>query len=169
MRVISGAVVATVVAAGALIVATSGGAQAPGATALTVFEDVAHGSEQFVDNVPRSPSANPDSRRFRLSAGDAIAVRAPLLNGRRGTRIGTLYAHATVASGARFENAVLLVHGTLNLAGGQISIAGSIRDQLSNRVAVVGGTGAYRGARGHLTSTDLDGGKAARDVIELLP
>jgi hypothetical protein len=154
---------------GATALASSGSAQTPGARTLRIFEDAAHGFEPLIDNAPKSPSANPGSRRFRLSAGDELVVRTPILDRRGGMRLGTAYAHATIVAGHRFQDAVFLVHGVFKLADGQIAFTGVIRDQRLNTEAVIGGTGAYEGARGSVRSTDVDGGTGAQDEIHLLP
>jgi hypothetical protein len=154
---------------GATALASSGSAQTPGARTLRLFEDAAHGSEPLIDNAPKSPSADPGSQRFRLSAGDELVVRTPMLGRKGGKRLGTLYAHATIVAGHRFQDAVLLVRGVFKLADGQIAFTGVIKDQRLNTEAVIGGTGAYEGARGSVTTTDVDDGAGAQDEIHLLP
>lgn len=168
MRTMLGVPVLAVIV-GATALASSGSAQTPSGRTLMLFEDAAHGSEQLIDNAPKSPSGNPGSRRFRLSAGDELAVRTPILDRKGGRRLGTLYAQAVVVGGSRFRNAVFLVHGVFKLAEGQIAFTGVIKDQRLNNEAVIGGTGAYTGARGDLTTTDVDGGAGAQDEVRLRP
>lgn len=168
MRMMLGATALAAIGA-ATALAASGSAQTPGGRTLTFFEDAAHGSEALIDNAPKSPSANPGSRRFRLSAGDELVVRTPILDRKGGKRLGTLYAQASVVGGSRFQNAVFLVHGVLKLADGQLAFTGAIKDQRLNTEAVIGGTGAYDGARGTIISTDVDGGSGAQDEVRLLP
>jgi len=154
---------------GATALASSGSAQQPGGRTLAFFGDAAHGSERLIDNAPKSPSPNPGSRRFRLSAGDELLVRTPILDRKGGKRLGTLYAQASVVAGSRFQDAVFLVHGVIKLADGQIAFTGVIKDQRLNNEAVIGGTGAYTGARGSIISTDVDGGAGEQDEVRLLP
>jgi hypothetical protein len=143
------------VSAGAL--AASGGAQPADVTTLTLFQDVTHESNSFVDNAPKSPSANPGSRRFRLSAGDELIAKTPILDRRGGKRIGTLYARAQVVSGTSFEKAVLGAEAVLVLGDDSIVFAG-LGGSSQRPFAITGGTGAYEGAGGSATETEKDGG-----------
>lgn len=153
------------VAAVGLAVA-NGSAQTTAASTLTLFEDVAHENDSLVDNAPKSPSENPDSRRFRLSPGDELIGRTPVLDRRGGKRVGTLYAQAAVVSGKKFENAVLQAHVVLALSDGSIVLAGLVGGS-QRPFAVLGGTGAYEGARGSSTEKDTNGGSEV--TIHLLP
>jgi len=150
----------------AATVAASGGAQTSGERTITVFEDVAHESSALVDNAPRSPSRNPDSRRFRLSAGDEHVARTPLLDGKGGARLGTSYAHAVVVGGKRFTSARLQADVILTLRDGTIALTG-VAGAAQQPFAVIGGTGAYAGARGTATERETEGG--AELEIRLLP
>src|SRR5215218_4254268 len=134
----------------AAAVATTGSAQSTDARTLTLFQDVAHESHSLVDNAPRSPARSPDSRRFRLSVGDELVARTPVLDRSGGTRTGTLYAHAAVVSGRTFQTAMLQAHAVLVLGDGAIVLAG-LAGESEQPFAVVGGTGAYEGARGSAT------------------
>jgi hypothetical protein len=149
-----------------IAVAATGSAQTTGGRTVTLFENVARERSALVDNAPKSPSRNPESRRFQLSAGDELVNRTPVLDRKRGARIGTLYAHAVVVNGRTFERASLqanivpaLRHGTIALAG----IVGATQRPL----AVVGGTGTYEGARG--SATEKETGSGAELTIRLLP
>ena len=153
-------------AAVAAAAATSGSAQTTGVRPLTLFQDVAHESDTLVDNAPRSPAKSPESRRFRLSAGDELVARTPVLDRRGGKRTGTLYAHAAVVSGTRFENAQLQAQAVLALGDGSIVFTG-LAGPSERPFAVVGGTGAYEGARGSATEKETNNG--AELTIRLLP
>ena len=153
---------AAVAVTGFLVAGSS--AQSTGRT-LTLFQDVAHEDNAFIDNAPKSPSKNPDSRGFRLSAGDNLIARTPILDGRGGKHVGTLYAQAAVVQGKRFENAVLQAQATLVLADGTIVFAG-LAGAADRPFAVIGGTGAYDGARGTATEKETSGG--AELAIHLL-
>ena len=156
---------AAAIAAAAIGTAT-GGAQTGAGRSLTVFEDVAHESSTFIDNAPRSPVRNPESRRFRLSMGDEHASRTPLLERKGGARIGTSYARAAVVKGRRFESATLQADVVLSLRDGTIVLAG-LAGSSQRPFAVVGGTGAYEGARGSATEKETDAG--AELTIRLIP
>jgi hypothetical protein len=138
-------------------VAATGSAQSEKTKTLTLFEDVAHESSALVDNPPRSPARNPDSRRFRLSAGDELVGRAPLLDRRGGSRVGRSYIHGVVVGGRRFENATLQAQVTLALRDGTIALTG-LAGSGQRPFAVVGGTGAYEGARGSATEKETRAG-----------
>jgi hypothetical protein len=155
---------AALVAAGAL--AAGGSAQPDQGRTLTLFEDVPHEFSALVDNAPRSPAKSPDSRRFRLSPGDELVGRAPLLERRHGRRVGTSYVHAAVVSGRRFEKATLQADVLLALHDGTLALAG-LAGSRQRPFAVVGGTGAYQGAAGSATEREVAGG--AELTIRLEP
>jgi hypothetical protein len=151
-----------------VVLAASGGAQTPGAHTLTFLDDTSHATQNFVDSAPKSPVRNPQSRRFRLSTGDTLYVHSPILDHAGGTRIGTAYSQFTVVSGNGFANAVFRGHGAFKLRDGQIAADGILRPaNATNTVAVQGGTGAYEGARGSLTFTQVSNG--SQDSFHLLP
>ncbi|MGH2966847.1 MAG: hypothetical protein ACRDMH_15890 [Solirubrobacterales bacterium] len=152
-----------------IALADGGHAGASVGQTLTFFGDASHESDTLIDNPPKSPSPNPGSRRFRLSVGDQLVVRTPLLDHRGGTRIGTLYAEGAIVNGNRFANAVIHVDGVAKFGDDQLTIDGIIRDQKLNTVAVTGGTGAYEGARGSVTEMDVSGGQGSKDTVHLLP
>lgn len=158
------AAVAAVTVAG--VVAATGSAQTDPGRTLTLFEDVARESNAFVDNAPHSPARTPGSRRFRLSVGDELVARTPVLDRKGGARIGTSYAHAVVVKGRRFETASLQADVVLALRDGTIAVTG-LAGAAQRPFAVIGGTGAYEGARGSATEKETDAG--AELTIRLLP
>src|SRR4051812_23862224 len=154
--------------AATVVLAASGGAQTPGGHTLTFLDDTSHATQGFVDSAPKSPVRNPQSRRFRLSTGDTLYVRSPILDRAGGTRIGTAYSQFTVVSGTSFANAVFRGHGAFKLRDGQVAVDGVLRPaNATNTVAVLGGTGAYEGARGSLTFTQVSNG--SQDTFHMLP
>ena len=79
---------------------TAGGtAQASAGRTFTVFEDTTNETNAFVDNAPESPSDDPESPSFRLSTGDELTGRTPILDHRGGQRIGRLSFHGVVVKG----------------------------------------------------------------------
>jgi len=148
------------------IAVASGSAQTAGGRTLTLFENVANESNSLVDNAPKSPAKNPDSASFRLSRGDELVGRTPLLDHKGGTRVGTSYFQATVAKGRKFEGAVLQAQVVLALRDGNLVLEG-LAGSTDNPLAVVGGTGAYEGARGQTTEKETDHGAVL--TIQLLP
>ncbi len=153
-------------AALAIVVAASGGAQTPAGRTLTLFQNTAAESNTFVDNAPKSPAKSPDDSHFRLSPGDALIARTPVLDHRGGKRIGTRYANVAVVGGSKFENATLQGQLILKLGHDNIVLAG-LAGVARSPLAVIGGTGAYEGARGSATETELNNG--ARLTLRLLP
>lgn len=151
----------------AIAVAVTGGAEATGERTITLFQDVAQESSALIDNAPKSPTKNPESRRFRLSMGDELVARTPVLDRAGGGRRGTLYGHAVVVRGKRFEKATFEVQAVLALGDGTITLAGLAGDATNRPIAVTGGTGAYDGARG--TATEKETGSGAELAIRLVP
>jgi hypothetical protein len=152
--------------AGMTVVAATGSAQTPGGRTVTLFESVGREQSTLVDNAPRSPAKDPESPRFRLSAGDELVNRTPILDRDGGARIGTSYAHGVVVNGRSFENASLQVNVVLALRDGTIALTGLV-GATQRPLAVVGGTGAYDGARG--SATEKETGDGAALTIRLLP
>jgi allene oxide cyclase-like protein len=154
--------------AATVVLAAPGGAQSSGARTLTFLDDTAHARQAFIDNAPKSPTENPQSPRFRLSTGDMLYLHSPILDHENGTRIGTAYSQFTVVRGNSFANAVFRGHGTFRLHHGQIAADGVfVVAKATKTIAVLGGTGAYEGARGSMTFTDVEGG--SQDTFHLLP
>lgn len=166
LSLLAGALAAAV--AVAVVLAAAGGAQTPGGRTLIFLDDTNHATQAFVDTAPKSPVRNPQSAGFRLSTGDTLHVRSPLLDGAHGKRIGTGYSQFTVVKGTSFANAVFRGHGAFRLHDGQIAVDGVFRvASATNTIAVLGGTGAYEGARGTLTFTEVTNG--SQDTLHLLP
>ena len=156
------------VLAATVVLAAPGGAQTPDGHTLTFLDDTNHATQGFIDNAPKSPVRNPQSRRFRLSTGDTLYVHSAILDRAGGTRIGTAYSQFTVVSGNTFANAVFRGHGAFKLRDGQIAADGLLRPaHTTNTVAVLGGTGVYEGARGSLSFTQVQSG--SQNTFHQLP
>src|SRR5204862_7228133 len=96
------------------------------------------------------------------------ATAAPIPHATTSNRIRTSYSQSTVVSGNSFGSAWFKGHGAFQLHDGQIVVDGITKAApTSNTVAVVGGTGAYKGARGSMTFTETTNG--SQDIIHLLP
>lgn len=156
--IMAGAAVAALVAAGVL--AVSGGAEAPAGQTIKVVEK--GGTEKFVDVAPRA------KRGFDASAGDAFLFSSPLFDAAN-KRVGTLDVRCDFSKGGRAARGIC--DGVFDLAGGDVLISTRLTTSGSVSGAVVGGTGAYAGARGTFTSVDRPGGDNAPsdDTITLLP
>jgi hypothetical protein len=145
-----------VVACAAVLVAVApGNAQPPGKT-ITITT----GPERFamLDVAPKGLA------RGRVSLGDQVFVSAPARTdgGARGSLTGVF----TVGNphSVRIARARGLLSGVYHLADGDIHIqaAATFDDSDEDHGAVVGGTGAYAGARGTVDSN------AHGDVIRLM-
>jgi hypothetical protein len=147
----------------AAILAAGSGAQAPAARTITLVTKEQESTGAFVDAAPRA--RNP--RRPNASAGDAFVLTETVYDAAGTTRVGTLSASCTFARATRNpERATTLCHGVYRLRDGDIVAAGLLSGSTS-RIAITGGTGAYAGARGVLTTTETRTGST--ETIELQP
>jgi len=160
IAVLAGSVVA-VLATGAVL-AASGGAQDPGGRTINlVTKDFKF---KLVDNPPRSRG-----RRAPPGAGDQLVLSATVLNP-TGARVGRLHATCAVTVGGRRGRAVC--QGIYDLADGQMHLLVAYTGSADVSGSVVGGTGAYAGARGTFVSKDRpgeSGGDPSDDTVTLLP
>ena len=140
------AVAATVIAG---ILTTSGGAQVPGEQTFKIIEG-AGGTFKFVDTAPKAK--NPRNPRF--SVGDALIFTTPLFDEAK-TRIGSVHVYCAVTVGGNnFTRASLQCNGTYVLRDGTLAASAAVIKG-NPKIAVVGGTGAYEGARGSITEREL--------------
>jgi hypothetical protein len=127
-------------------VAVSSGAQgAPPAGTLDLVSRDRESSFKFVDNAPRR----------RESAGDMAVLRGQVRRA-DGSRAGRYQVYFVAMKGGNFERRFLgQASGTVVLAGGDIVINGVVDDRRDEEsLAIIGGTGAYAGARGTLLVTE---------------
>jgi len=142
--------------AGAALTADAGSAQQAGATYT-----ITYGKTRITmhDVAPKGVG------RARVSLGDQAFLSATVR--RDGAVRGTIAAVWTVGNArpVRIDRAAGPVSGVYHLEDGDIYFQahGTFDDSDEDRGAIVGGTGAYAGARGTLDST------ASRDVLHLLP
>jgi hypothetical protein len=150
--------------------AQAGSAQAPAATTLSLYEPAAGGTFKILDNAPRSPSPNPGSKKFRFSVGDQVIFSNPVLNQKGGTRVATIYVEGTVVKGKTFSNVSVLSRVVLVFTNGdQITAQGVFSFSGADvRIAIIGGTGAYAGARGFVVSHN-NADDSSQDTLTLLP
>jgi hypothetical protein len=155
------------VAAAAAIAVPSGSAEAPGGTTLSFYEPDSQSTFKIVDIPPKTFGARPGPRS-RFSIGDTIAVSSALYDRKGGTRQGRLYASGTVVRGGTFEKAAVHVTGTYVLTdASQIAVSGFLVFSKDSTFSVVGGTGRFEGARGHIVSHSDD--NSSTDTLTLLP
>jgi hypothetical protein len=156
--ILSAALAATVIAG---ILTTSGAAQVPGERTFKIIEG-SGGTFKFIDNAPKA--RNP--RNPRLSVGDAYVFSSPLFN-EANNRIGKLHVYCVVSRGGKFARATSQCNGTYALRDGTLAANAVVRGGKAT-IAVVGGTGAYEGARGSITDRNLPRGRT-EGTVHLLP
>jgi hypothetical protein len=123
------------------VVVTAATAKSSGVTTIHLVEkDKAF---HFVDNRPLGGQNTPPS------VGDQAAFTTDLLT-RSGKHLGMLHATCTVTSGGK--HTVMTCMGTFGLKGGQLVGMATLGEAKTDRVAIVGGTGIYAGARGEAIS-----------------
>jgi allene oxide cyclase-like protein len=105
-------------------------------------------SEVYVDAGPKGESV-----------GDTVAFRETIL--RHGKKAGTISILCVATSSSTSR-----CWGTMRISGGTLDAAGDVLFAKTFSLPVVGGTGAYAGAKGELTITQLTKRKD-RYVIEL--
>ncbi len=156
------AVTATVVG---VVAVTAGHAGSPGDRTIRLVEK--GGSFTFVDN---APTGNAHSKL--ISAGDFSAGRVELDND-AGKQVGSLNIVCVATVSGEEVHARFQCNGTVNLADGTLAISALDErhaDQDVSHISVVGGTGAYEGARGSVVQTPRpNAGNITDDVIHLLP
>ena len=151
-------IIALVVAAvGAAAIPALTGAQTTGPRDVTVLMKVLGGTE-----VKHGKGA-------KLATGDSLLVRLAMFD-TSGARIGSAYTDCTnVGRKARAENAVLQCTQTYRFRDGQVVTSGVVKftalDDL--QIPIVGGSGAYRGASGHIGSGAPVEGYDSVDVLHL--
>jgi hypothetical protein len=130
------------------VVATSG-AQQPGPPtgALDLVNRQREAAFKFVDNPPLR----------KESAGDML-VLSGRLRGADGAAQGRFQAYFVATKSRNFERAFRgQASATFMLPAGDLVVEGVTADKRAqDSLAIVGGTGAYAGARGVLTATDTN-------------
>jgi hypothetical protein len=151
----------------AAAVATPVLAHSSAAGSTLTFREVDKGSRfGYVDNPPR----NKPHRRPVFSVGDQFVFASPLADA--SGKIGELRATCTITKRAPATDTGLakghpLCTGAFVLKAGTLFVNTVEVGAKTTTGAVVGGTGAYVGARGTFTSTNTKTG--SNDVVNLLP
>jgi hypothetical protein len=156
------ALVATVVG---VVAVTAGQANSPGERTIRLVEK--RGSFTFVDNQPTG-----NARTKLISAGDFSAGTVPL-DDQSGKQAGSLQIVCVATVSGKEVHATFQCNGTIRLADGTLAISALQRrhpDQDATQISVVGGTGAYQGARGSVVQTPRpSAGNITDDEIHLIP
>jgi hypothetical protein len=128
-----------------------------GARDLTVLMKIQNGTE-----VKHGKGA-------KLATGDSLLIRLAVFD-TGGARIGSAYTDCTnVGAPARAENAVFQCTQTYRFRDGQLVMSGIVKfsalDDLA--ISIVGGSGAYAGASGQVSSGEPVEGYDSVDVLHL--
>jgi hypothetical protein len=164
LKLAAPALTATLVAAVALPVLSH--AQAPGTAAsptTITFQETAP-KVVITDVPPRSKNGD------TASQGDKLVTYGALFDTAH-HRLGTISGDCTAVGPSKaIFRVALLCTVTYKVAGGQIVAAGNFALSGDATLPIVGGSGAYAGARGTVTSTVKPAkGFDDADVITLLP
>lgn len=149
-----------VVAFGGALASAQGGGQ-PGERTFSLLTQVS-GFRDF--DVPPKTKRGPNGR---VSAGDGYTASWRVLSP-SGAPTGVLHVQCVVIAPGRAP--VQQCHGTYLLRDGTIAyslIFGGSADGEDR--SIIGGTGAYEGARGSVRSRLLTGGRRTEDTFHLLP
>jgi len=154
---------ATAIVVGVVAAATSQ-AGSPGDRTIRLVE---RGSSfSYVDNPPTG-----NERTRLVSAGDFSAGTVGLYD-ERGKRAGSLYIVCVATISGKEVHEKFLCNGNVKLADGTLALS-ALNERRPDRdvdhISIVGGTGAYEGARGSMTSMSRSSGNVTDDVIHLLP
>jgi len=166
-RLLTVVVAATAATVLAVVLASSGSAQGLVERTLTFTERNNLSTFKLVDNPPRNREGVSESR-FRLSLGDMFVSATPLFDAANELRVGRIATTCTVIKRGSFDTAGFQCSTSIRLRDGTIEtqgLAGFGRNTV--RVAVIGGTQAYEGARG--TFAGSTSGSTSTEVIHLLP
>lgn len=112
--------------------------------------------------------ASVDVKRDGLRLGDRVAARGPLVDETQSERLGTAHVHCVVYRRiVDPDKGLWNCNYVLELADGDIVLQGlDPRGPGTYEMSVLGGTGAYAGASGDATFTDVDtGGDAYTDMM----
>jgi hypothetical protein len=155
------AVVAALAAVALCVAGVAGAAkQTPGITFHLIEKD---GGGNFVDNKPYAKGQHGPA-----SIGDMFVFNSALLTPAH-KHAGSLYAACTVARAGAQPSFVC--NGTFTLAGGQLELqTAMLEGSKVTHIGIVGGTGAYEGARGSITAVSRgENSPYTDDTVHLLP
>jgi hypothetical protein len=132
--------------------------------ALTTDATASTGGNHFALQMRQESDTNVDLGTPGFSVGDEDLGSGPLL--RSGRNIG--WADVSCTNAALTETLDQICEFVLHLGSSQIVASGSVRAGENGpgpfTLAITGGTGSYRGARGEITVTPADGPSVPIDV-----
>jgi hypothetical protein len=165
MKVLAAAV-ATGGAVAAVAVASAGG-QAPLGRTIVLLEQPKGAEFAFVDNPPHT-KATKRGEPLHVSGGDLEAFSATVTD-QQGAALGFVAGQCTIGHRGNSTKHRESCTAAFRLKDGIITVATALAGDTGNVVAAItGGTGAYNGARGTLTSVTGKDNKTT-DTLELLP
>jgi len=162
---------AAVALAVVLAVASTGGAQGQGNTAqdrtIVLYEKEETTSFRFVDAKPFTRFTSNGPRR--ISPGDALVLGIPLFTDAALSQgAGRQRVHCVATNGSRrFTRVTYLCDGAYSFRDGTLLVSGVFKAKEGAQVikiAVVGGTDAYEGARGSVTINDPAQGNSTQTI-----
>jgi hypothetical protein len=148
----------------ALGVVGTGSARSSGRTITLLARFSEYRVTRFLDTAPKSPTGNPD----HISPGDALLQTVTLRNA-AGRQIGTEYSDLMFFTASTNESSVAVERAVYVLGDGKLFAEAVAGPGVPEGDAIVGGTGAYAGARGTVTDEVLTAKKEIRLSIRLLP
>ncbi|HYZ28729.1 MAG TPA: hypothetical protein VE570_06705 [Thermoleophilaceae bacterium] len=152
MRIRTGVVLGSLSAAAAAAALAASGSAASGVGATTFKLDFEPSHAHFIDAAPRRGMNHP-------TPGDLLIGASRVFDQSGKTVLGHTSEICTITTAGSHMTCGLDV--TMELARGMLVVSGAADPTHTPwRAAVVGGTGAYAGARGTMTVTDARGGAA---------
>jgi hypothetical protein len=152
--------IAAVATVGVMGAALSSSSAQPSEETMVLKMRFREASFQMVDNPPRMTKSRPSE-----SPGDTVVARGWLRDS-AGDRAGRAHSTFTV-TGGKSPKTTELASATVALADGQIVIQGVIGTEQTDVLPIVGGSGAYEGARGSVAITT--GKRAVTFEFNVLP
>jgi hypothetical protein len=167
IRATAAAAAVAAAATGAIVAATAGG-QAPQGRTITLTELAKGASFGFVDNPPKT-RFNREGEPRKLSPGD-VEVESVTVADPQGAHVGRAAAYCVLTRPGVVRRHEEECTVSYRLTDGTITVADLFAGSETSdwTAAIVGGTGAYDGARGTLKSVTGSNGSRT-DTLQLLP
>jgi allene oxide cyclase len=155
MRTRLAATLAAGMFAGAIIQAAAFGGETPSISGPTTIHVIEHARTDTVT----------DTGATGDSTGDLLTFHNPVFDRANANRVGADQGQCVrIAVGVSWE-----CTWTTKLTGGHITVEGPFYDARNSTVAITGGTGAYRNARGSMLLEARAGGTQFDFVFHLIP
>jgi hypothetical protein len=163
---IAAALAAATVGVGASVIAAAGG-QAPQGRTLTFYEHAKNATFALADNPPKTTFTREGEPRS-LSPGDMESFSF-VVTDKQGNRLGRLDGHCVIVLPGKAASHEEFCAVAYRLKDGVITASAALIGETGKiTAAITGGTRAYEGARGTLTSVTAKNGDST-DTVHLLP